>query len=109
VILHRWINEVLLECDSNIQIDNIGSDLADSTVLLEILNFIDPLECPKEDALNEEDLNMRAVMMIQNAINLGIKCIITPEDFINNDKIKEIFCSHLFNYSKGKKIEELEN
>lgn len=108
LILLRWINAQLKESGSDLQVNNIGSDLADSVALLLILHKLDPTTCPTEAALAEQDLNTRAFFLIQNSINIGVNCIVTPEEFIKNDKLKEVFCSHIFNIAKKLEKQEIE-
>jgi hypothetical protein len=58
------------------------------------------------EGLNEEDLEKRSAMMINNATSIGVPEVVRPEDIVSgNVKLNTLFVSYIFNTRHG--LEEL--
>ena len=71
------------------------------TVYLTLLNSINPAKCPK-DAISLEDVNARAVAVIENARALEVPVMIQSSDITSgNRKLNLAFVAQIFNTNHG--------
>ena len=96
-ILIRWINFHLRKVGSDKKVNNLGSDLKDSTALLYVLNSLDSGKCNLA-GLSEEDLVKRADILIKNSEALGVPPLVRASDITSgNVKILTVFVAEIFN------------
>lgn len=100
-LLLRWFNYHLKNANYPKEITNFSVDVKDSEKYTILLNQLDKNRCDKS-ALNENDLEKRAAMVIANSQKLGAESYITPKDICKgNSKLNTIFTAAIFNAFPG--------
>jgi len=100
-LLMRWVNYHLQKSGSSRRISNFSSDVKDCECYAILLNSIDPESCTK-DAIQEQDLNVRAEKVIENSKKLGVDTFTRSSDLLSgNNKLHLIFAAAIFNTNPG--------
>lgn len=101
LILIRWMNYHLKNSGSARRIANFANDIKDSECYTLILHQIDPAQCDLH-ALQEENHERRAELVIANSRKLGVDTFITPNNITaGNQKLNTIFAAAIFNKNPG--------
>lgn len=96
-ILLRWMNYHLKKSEYKKQVTNFLSDLKDGMAYTYLLNQLDPALCSL-DPVSEQNVNKRAVMILDNAEKIGCRKYLTPKTLVNgNSKLNFAFIANLFN------------
>ena len=107
-LLLRWFNYHLKKGGYDKEVTNFGEDIKDGEKYTILLNNLDPNKCDKS-ALNEQDLNKRAEIVLNNAKNLGVESFIEPNDIVSgNEKLNTLFIAQIFNKCPGLEATEKE-
>lgn len=100
-LLLRWFNFHLKEAKYDKPIKNFGPDIKDSEKYTILLNQLSKEKCDKR-ALNEENMDKRADIVLANAKNLGVDEIISNQDITTgNNKLNMLFTAEIFNHCHG--------
>uniref|UniRef100_A0A1I8I4D0 Calponin-homology (CH) domain-containing protein n=1 Tax=Macrostomum lignano TaxID=282301 RepID=A0A1I8I4D0_9PLAT len=86
-----WINHLLKKASTDLQLTNLGANLADSKVYSILLWTVAPEAqraslTSSEDVMKETDLTKRAELVVANAEKLGITGILRPEHIVKVGK-----------------------
>ncbi|PAA62695.1 hypothetical protein BOX15_Mlig006537g3 [Macrostomum lignano] len=86
-----WINHQLKKASTDLQLTNLGANLADSKVYSILLWTVAPEAqraslTSSEDVMKETDLTKRAELVVANAEKLGITGILRPEHIVKVGK-----------------------
>eukprot|EP00010_Vexillifera_abyssalis_P002920 CAMPEP_0201551642 /NCGR_PEP_ID=MMETSP0173_2-20130828/8489_1 /ASSEMBLY_ACC=CAM_ASM_000268 /TAXON_ID=218659 /ORGANISM="Vexillifera sp., Strain DIVA3 564/2" /LENGTH=536 /DNA_ID=CAMNT_0047961949 /DNA_START=10 /DNA_END=1620 /DNA_ORIENTATION=+ len=99
-ILIRWVNYHLAESgETDRRVKNFTSDIKDSVVYTHLLAQIAPAsKGVDKNALNENDLNKRAELTLQQAEKLECRKFLRPKNIVNgHPKLNLAFVANLFN------------
>ncbi|EGC37770.1 hypothetical protein DICPUDRAFT_149579 [Dictyostelium purpureum] len=98
-ILIRWVNFQLNRAWMERRIKNFNNDIKDSEVYTVLVRRITTKDAGVNiDALNEEDLEKRASMVLENADKIGCKRFLKPTDIVNgNSRLNFAFIANIFN------------
>ena len=104
-ILLRWFNYHLRAAGHNKTVRNFTGDVKDGVNYTILLNQLAPELCSKAP-LQQNDLMLRAEMILENAEKLGCRKYLTAKTMVQgNQKLNFAFVANLFNMHPG--LEEL--
>jgi plastin-1 len=99
--LLRWMNYHLKNAGSDKRVTNWSGDVKDSVAYTIVLNQIAPGLCDKA-ALNNNNMDQRAGMVIKNAEKLGVPPFIKAKDISSgNARLNLAFAAQIFNTNPG--------
>jgi len=102
-ILLRWVNYIMGQVGSSRKIKNFGQDVKDSEVYSRLMKHVsDYYKVGQEhctlDALEQDDLSVRAAAVLRAAAAVDINAAMTATDiFKGNTKMNLLFVAELFN------------
>jgi len=100
-LLLRWMNYHLKRSGTDKRVANWSGDVKDSVAYTIVLNQIAPGVCDKA-ALNNNNMDTRAGMVIKNAEKLGVPPFIKPKDISSgNARLNLAFAAQIFNTNPG--------
>jgi len=100
-ILLRWFNYHLKNAGTDRRVNNFGNDIKDSECYTLLLNQLAPSQCDKA-ALNTNDVNKRADLVLNNARKINCAKFVKPRDIVaGNPKLNLAFVANLFNTLPG--------
>jgi len=100
-LLLRWMNYHLKNAGSDKRVTNWSGDVKDSVAYTIVLHQIAPGVCDKA-ALNNNNMDTRAGMVIKNAEKLGVPPFIKPKDISSgNARLNLAFAAQIFNTNPG--------
>ena len=100
-LLLRWFNFHLKNANYPKEIKNFEDDVKDSEKYIVLLNQLDKEKC-STDGLQEQDLNKRAQIVLDNSKKIGTESYITPKDIVaGNKKLNTLFTAAIFNSCSG--------
>jgi len=102
-LLLRWFNYHLKAAGSNRRVNNFSGDIKDSECYTILLNQIAPKSKGVDTkALNVNDLNTRAEMVLDNAEKLDCRKFLRPPDIVTgHPRLNLAFVANLFNTWPG--------
>lgn len=108
-ILLRWFNYHLQKANHPRRVHNFSGDIKDSECYTVLLKQIAPKNSGVDTrALNEQNVEKRADMVLKNAEKLGCQHFLQPRDIVSgNAKLNLAFVANLFNMYPG--LEAVEN
>jgi plastin-1 len=102
-IIMRWLNYHIKKAGKDIKIRDLGKDLQDGVVYVNLLNQIQPYKCSLE-GLAEVDTTKRMKMVLNNAVNIGVSHSFNMAELLEgSSKLHIILCCMIFNVSHGLK------
>jgi plastin-1 len=100
-LLLRWFNYHLEAAGHPDKVTNFSGDVRDGVKYTVLLNRLNNKLCDKA-ALDEKDVQVRAVRVLENAKKLGVEHFITSKDIVSgNSKLNTIFTAAIFNTCHG--------
>lgn len=100
-ILLRWFNYHLKNAGSQRRVANFSRDIADGEAYTVLLHQLVPDKCDTR-ALQVQDVNQRAEMVLDNAEKIGCRKYLTPKSLVaGNPKLNLAFVANLFNTWPG--------
>lgn len=100
-LLLRWFNYHLRLAGWHREVTNFSSDIRDSENYTVLLHQLCPADCSR-DALNEQDLECRAEMVLNNAGRIGCRKYVSVKAIVGgNPKLNLAFVANLFNHHPG--------
>jgi plastin-1 len=97
-LLIRWVNYHMKEAGSSRRIKNFSGDIKDSEVYTLLLKRIAPNKECDDSPLSEQDLEVRADKMLDQADKIGCRKFVRPADVTKgNPKLNLAFVANLFN------------
>ncbi len=95
--LKRWFNHRLKNAGHPNQVTNFTNELKDGEKYTILLNDLFPDDCDKSP-MNESDPVKRAAKIIDNAKNVGVDTVVTPEQLASgNEKLNRLFTGEVYN------------
>lgn len=100
-LLLRWFNYHLKNANHPKRVTNFSSDVLDSEAYTVLLHQIAPHLCDTS-AMSTNDLNARAVKVLDNASKLNVHAFIKPGDIVSgNKRLNLAFTAAIFNQCPG--------
>jgi len=101
LILLRWFNYHLQRANHPRRVTNFSEDVKDAINYTVLLHQIAPQHCDLA-GLDEQDVERRASMVLDNSVKLGCQRFIFPRDIVSgNHKLNLSFTAALFNACPG--------
>ncbi|CAN3375203.1 hypothetical protein DIURU_001094 [Diutina rugosa] len=100
-ILLRWFNYHLKNAGSQRRVANFSRDISDGEAYTVLLHQLVPDKCDTR-ALQVQDVNQRAEIVLENADKIGCRKYLTPKSLVaGNPKLNLAFVANLFNTWPG--------